>query len=88
MLVNFLSTFPNGNLSLQTNAFYNLYLGKKIEFDTPVPLQTVLPNNSISKEHQEQVKIEIESLLQKGVLINSDHEPGEFISPIFYCTKK
>ena len=52
-----------------------------------MPLQTVLPNNSISKEHQEQVKIEIESLLQKGVLINSDHEPGEFISPIFTVPK-
>eukprot|EP00794_Sanderia_malayensis_P014535 gene14535-16038_t len=49
--------------------------------------QRFLPHNSISKEHHEQVDIEIGSLLQKGVIVKCEHEPGEFISPIFTVPK-
>ena len=31
---------------------------------------------------------EIESLLDKGVIVSCGHEPGEFISPIFTVPKK
>lgn len=61
--------------------------GEKIEFDTVPPLQMVLPQNSVSKEHKEKVDIEIKSLLQKGVVVKSEHEHGEFISPVFSVPK-
>ena len=46
-----------------------------------------MPCNSISREHQDQVAIKIESLLQKGVIVHSEHEPREYISPIFSVPK-
>ena len=61
--------------------------GEKIEFDTVPPLQTVLPQNSVSRELKEKVDNEIKSLFQKGVVVRSEHEDGEFISPVFSVPK-
>ena len=43
--------------------------GEKIEFDTVPPVQTVLPHNSVSREHKEKVNNEIKSLLQEDVVV-------------------
>ena len=61
--------------------------GEKMESDAPVPSQTVIQHTSISQEHQEQVDKEIKSLLQKGMIEKSIHEPGEFVSPTFTVPK-
>ena len=61
--------------------------GEKIEFVSAIPLQTSYPSNSVSKEHKEEVELEIKSLLQKGVIVKSEHEFGDYISPVFTVPK-
>ena len=52
-----------------------------------MPHQKCYPINSINKEHVIQVENEIQKLLYKGVIVNSYHEQGEYISPIFSVPK-
>ena len=58
-------------------------VGDTIEFLEKPPEASVIPKNSIAKEHEEQVNTELINLLDKRVIVPCDHEPGEFISPIF-----
>ncbi len=58
--------------------------GEKIEFIAEPPTQSVCAGNSIAKEHHLKIDQEIESLLHKKVLVECQHEPGEFLSPIFF----
>ena len=58
-------------------------VGDTIEFLEKPPEVSVIPKNSIAKEHEEQVNTELINLLDKRVIVPCDHEPGEFISPIF-----
>ena len=53
------------------------------------PIQTEM-QRAIKFNEKELIIIdkEIEKLLAKGVLVHSQHEPGEFISPIFLRLKK
>ena len=46
-----------------------------------------MPQNSVSRENIEKVDNEIKSLLQKVVVVRSEHEDGEFISPVFSIPK-
>ena len=46
------------------------------------------PPNSVPRNHVSLVDREIRSLLDKGVIVPCDHEPGEFISPIFTVPRK
>ena len=62
--------------------------GEKIEFIADPPTQSVCAGNSIAKEHQSKIHQEIESLLHKKVLVECQHEEGEFLSPIFSVPKK
>ena len=60
--------------------------GDCIEFLSDPPSQVSHPANSVPRNHASLVDKEIKSLLVKGV--PCDHEPGEFISPIFTVPKK
>ena len=61
--------------------------GERVELIDNVPHQKSYPINSINKEHVIQVENEIQKLLYKGVIVNSYHEQGEYISPIFSVPK-
>ena len=50
--------------------------GDCIEFISNPPTQMSYPPNSISKDHKILAKAEIENLLEKGVIVSCDHEPG------------
>lgn len=63
-------------------------VGDTIEFIEQPPENSFISKNSIAKEHAEQVNAELNSLLDKHVIVPCDHEPGEFISPIFSVPKK
>ena len=62
--------------------------GDCIEFLSDPPSQVSHPPNSIPRNHITLVDREIKCLLDKGVIVPCDHEPGEFISPIFTVPKK
>ena len=63
-----------------------MIFGYCIEFLSDPPSQVSHPGNSAPRNHASLVDKEIKSLLDKGV--PCDHEPGEFISPIFTVPKK
>lgn len=92
-----MTTFQAGNLT----AYYDIWQGltsdveiletvsgQKIEFDQ-IPLQTkqTLPIKLTDLQNQH-IDVEITELLRKGVIKVSNHERGEFISPIFTRPKK
>ena len=63
--------------------------GVKIEFQNDeVPNQTVCRTCNFNKQEQAIVELEIQKLLEKGVITPSAHEDGEFISTIFLRSKK
>ena len=57
--------------------------GDLIEFNGPPPINNGCPDNHISNDAISSVKVEINSLLAKGVVVPCTHEINEFISPIF-----
>jgi len=66
----------------------NLVSGQCIEFDT-MPSQKHPPAvKCFSKEENTIIKSEVSNLLKKPVIVETAHEPGEFISPIFVRPKK
>ena len=91
------SSFKGGQLSsfchkwerLTSDAsILQIISGDCIEFLSDPPSQVSHPPNSIPRNHMSLVDMEIKSLLDKGVIVLCDHEPGEFISPIFTVPKK
>ena len=62
--------------------------GDRIEFLSDPPSQVSHPPNSIPRDHMSLDDKEIKSLQDKGVVVSCNHEPGEFISPIFTVPKK
>ena len=62
-------------------------LGEKIELIDQVPQQAGYQVNSINKEHVPEIENEIQKLLSKGVIVDSHHEEGGYISPIFSVPK-
>ena len=62
--------------------------GQRIEFDTR-PLQYCPRSQSnYTEAEQAVIRSEIVKLLQKSVIVHTQHEPGEFVSPIFVRPKK
>ena len=61
--------------------------GDSIEFITLPPEQSSCAPTSICKDHFHHAYEEITALLCKGVIIESNHEPGEFVSQIFSVPK-
>ena len=61
--------------------------GEKIELMNQVPQQAGYQVNSLNKEHVPEIKNEIQKLLSKGVIVDSHHEIGDYISPIFSVPK-
>ena len=55
-----------------------------IKHDSPQSLVMPLP---LGKTESEFIDKEIDSLLKKRVIVKSDQETGEFISPIFVTSK-
>ena len=62
--------------------------GGKIEFMYAAPTNYLCPRNYIPLENHIQICLEIASLVDKKVVIETNHEVGEFISPIFSVPKK
>ena len=69
-------------------SIFQIISGDCIEFLSDPPSQVSHPPNSVPRNHVSLVDKEIKSLLDKGVIVPCDHEPGEFISPIFTVPKK
>ena len=57
--------------------------GDDIKFTELPSTQTNYTPNQINGNHKELINKEIDNLLSKGIIVEYDHEPGEFISPIF-----
>ncbi len=60
--------------------------GEKIEF-TSLPQQNSYKTNKFSEKENGIIAEEIQQLLAKEVIVESKHEPDEFISPIFLRPK-
>ncbi len=60
--------------------------GEKIEF-TSLPQQNSYKTNKFSEKENSIIAEEIQQLLAKEVIVESKHEPDEFISPIFLRPK-
>ena len=63
-----------------------MILGQKLEFSQK-PYQLYPPReksseNCLNTDQVHTCEVEIENLLKKGAIVPSDHEEGEFISPI------
>lgn len=86
-----LSSFAHVWHNFTSDAYIlNAVLGYKIEFvDNVIPLQHMLPF-SVRFAPQEEIAIDdtIQSLIAKGVIVATVHEPGEFINSIFVRPKK
>ena len=89
-------SFKAGHLSQYIAAWMevtsNLHIlgaitGDRIDFTSCLPEHLSYSPNFISKTHAELVSVEIHSLLQKCVLVASEHEPDEFITPLFTLPK-
>ena len=62
--------------------------GQRIEFDTePFQNSQRLPLQ-LTDAKQAVIRSEISKLINKSVIVRTQHEPGEFISPIFVRSKK
>ena len=61
--------------------------GDDIKFIEHPPVQYHVNNAKFTSEEQKMLKSEIEKLLLKGVIIKSNHENKEFVSPIFTTRK-
>lgn len=62
--------------------------GCKIEFNRGPPFQLRVPRSlKISYRESEFIKTEVSRLLEKGVIIPTQHEKGEFLSSIFVTPK-
>ena len=73
--------YTNDPWVLQTIAGY------QIEFDE-TPIQHIIPKEiSFSESQKELVNNEVKSLLQKGAIVPSENEEGQFISNIFIVPK-
>ena len=90
-------SFRGGQLSLfrhkwerltTDNNILQTISGDSITFISNPPTQVSYPPNSIPRDHASLVDREIKSLLDRGVIVLCNHEPGEFISPIFTVLKK
>ena len=69
----------------------NVILSYVAGVDIPLiacPTQSVLPKCIVSGDEMQYVDIEISTLLERGIIQNSVHEQGEFISNVFLCPKK
>ena len=62
--------------------------GDDIKFTELPPTQTSYTPNQINGNHKGLINKEIDNLLSKGIIVECDHEPGEFVSPIFSIPKK
>ena len=60
----------------------------KIEFQDDVIQERVLVQFKLYEQEEADIDIELNNLLEKGVIMESKHEAGEFISTILHDLKK
>ena len=65
----------------------SIVTGVTIDFNPYKPLQITSISHPLSKLESEIVQIEIKKLLEKRVLVISEHEQGEILSPVFLRAK-
>ena len=63
-------------------------MGCKIEFTQLVPFHLRKPRPTIRSTHSETMENQITDFLERGIIMVSDHEEGEFISNVFLREKK
>lgn len=61
--------------------------GLKVEFEDPFSIPSLSRVTVSSGDQSSLIKLEVESLLNKGVIVKIDHSPGEILSPIFLTEK-
>ena len=62
--------------------------GDDIKFTELPPTQTSYTPNQINGNHKGLINKEIDNLLSEGIIVECDHEPGEFVSTSFSVPKK
>ena len=61
--------------------------GMSIDFETSPPHSSALPTSNLNAQEEQFITTEIATLLSKGIITQSNHEVGEYISPIFLTPK-
>ena len=61
--------------------------GDLISFVSDPPERNITRKCNVSKDTRELMDIEIQNMLEKDIIVECSHEPGEFISPIFPVLK-
>ena len=61
--------------------------GLKVEFEDPFSIPSFSRVTFSSGYQVSLIKLEVELLLNKGVIVKIDHSPGEILSPIFLTEK-
>ncbi len=89
--------FEAGRVSICVNRWANITTDKyilsdvrnyKLKFREPPHQNFPMPELKFSKEEMEFLILEIDSLNQKRVVVESEHQEGEFVSNIFLREKK
>ena len=61
--------------------------GDLISFVSDPPERNITRKCNVSKDTRELMDVEIQKMLEKDIIVECSHEPGEFISPIFPVLK-
>ena len=87
-LVEFSITLTNGKQFHLTAIYWIMFKGCQIEFKSNTPHQMKHPKEiKFSNVETGFIDTEIKRLLEKGVIVPSCHETGEFVSTIFVRPK-
>ena len=96
-LHNSIKNFKAGNVSncyqewLQLTSdpeILQIVRGDTISFVSEPPQKSVVKRCNVSKDTKRLMDTEIESMLQKEIIVRSTHENGEYLSPIFPVPKQ
>jgi hypothetical protein len=58
-----------------------------INFETCAPQSSALPTSNFITQEEQFITTEITRLLSKGIITKSNHEIGQYVSPIFLTPK-
>ena len=61
--------------------------GDFITFIGTCPQNSIVRNCNVSDETRESMHVEIQSMLNKKIIVKCEHEKGEYLSPIFPVDK-
>ena len=76
----------NGKLT-SDKTILDIVRGYKIDFMLP-PVATSVRQSRFTQIEEKALQKVIDDLLEKQVIERSTHKPGEFISPVFYVSRR